>query len=47
MSTLVVGNLGRLAETGFERQDDYPSLLFEGRWYRSDEVFERRRFRAL
>jgi long-chain acyl-CoA synthetase len=34
-------HLGRLAERAFERKGDYPSLLFEGRWHRSGELFER------
>ncbi|MGH2875416.1 MAG: class I adenylate-forming enzyme family protein [Solirubrobacteraceae bacterium] len=34
-------NLGRLAELSFERRGDYPSLLFEGRWYGSGELHER------
>jgi long-chain acyl-CoA synthetase len=34
-------HLGRLAERSFERRGDYPSLLFEGRWYTSGELFER------
>jgi long-chain acyl-CoA synthetase len=36
-------HLGRLAETSFEVKGDYPSLLFEGRWYSSGELFERSR----
>jgi long-chain acyl-CoA synthetase len=34
-------NLARLAEEAFERRGDYESLLFEERWYRSAELFER------
>jgi long-chain acyl-CoA synthetase len=34
-------NLARLAEQAFERRGDYPSLLFEGRWHRSGDLFER------
>ncbi|HZU40060.1 MAG TPA: AMP-binding protein [Solirubrobacteraceae bacterium] len=34
-------NLARLAEQAFERRGDYPSLLFEGRWHGSGELFER------
>ncbi len=34
-------NLARLAEQAFERRGDYPSLLFEERWHRSAELFER------
>jgi long-chain acyl-CoA synthetase len=34
-------NLARLAEEAFERRGDYESLLFEGRWYRSGELFSR------
>jgi long-chain acyl-CoA synthetase len=43
MSTLTPNNLARLAEVAFERSGDYPSLLFEGRWHRSGELFERSR----
>ncbi|TNY35594.1 class I adenylate-forming enzyme family protein [Thermomonospora catenispora] len=35
--------LGRLAEQAWERFDDYESLFFEGRWYRSRELAERAR----
>ncbi|MGH2916381.1 MAG: class I adenylate-forming enzyme family protein [Solirubrobacteraceae bacterium] len=34
-------NLGRLAQASLDRRGDYPSLLFEGRWYGSAELFER------
>ena len=34
-------HLGRLAERSFEVKGDYPSVLFEGRWYRSGELFAR------
>jgi long-chain acyl-CoA synthetase len=34
-------NLARLAERSFEVKGDYESLLFEGRWYRSGELFDR------
>ncbi len=34
-------NLARLAELSFERRGDYPSLLFEGRWHGSGELFDR------
>ncbi|HET8977464.1 MAG TPA: AMP-binding protein [Solirubrobacteraceae bacterium] len=34
-------HLGRLAVESLERRGDYPSLLFEGRWYRSGELFGR------
>ena len=34
-------NLGRLSEEAFERRGDYQALLFEGRWHRSGELFER------
>jgi len=30
-----------LAEAAYERRGDYESLLFEGRWHRSGELFER------
>ena len=36
-------NLARLGEDSFERHGDYESLMFEGRWYRSGELFERGR----
>ncbi|MGH2882028.1 MAG: class I adenylate-forming enzyme family protein [Solirubrobacteraceae bacterium] len=34
-------NLARLAEAAYERRGDYESLLFEDRWHRSGELFER------
>ncbi len=34
-------NLARLAEAAYERRGDYESLLFEGRWHRSADLFER------
>jgi long-chain acyl-CoA synthetase len=34
-------NLGLLAQRHFERRGDYPSLLFEGRWHRSGELWSR------
>jgi long-chain acyl-CoA synthetase len=34
-------HLARAAEAAFERRGDYESLLFEGRWYRSGELFAR------
>jgi long-chain acyl-CoA synthetase len=34
-------NLALLAERAFERNGDYESLCFEGRWYRSGELCER------
>src|SRR3979409_2206003 len=34
-------NLAVLAEQAFERRGDYESLLFEERWHRSSELFER------
>jgi long-chain acyl-CoA synthetase len=36
-------NLAMLAEEAFERNGDYESLLFEGTWYRSGDLFERSR----
>jgi len=36
-------HLGRLVEQSFERRGDYESLLFEGRWHRSGELFDRAR----
>ena len=34
-------HLGRLVEESFQRRGDYPSLLFEGRWHGSAELFAR------
>jgi acyl-CoA synthetase (AMP-forming)/AMP-acid ligase II len=34
-------HLARAAEAAFERRGDYESLLFEGRWHRSSELFHR------
>jgi long-chain acyl-CoA synthetase len=34
-------NLAHLAEAAYERRGDYASLLFEGLWHRSGELFER------
>jgi long-chain acyl-CoA synthetase len=36
-------NLARLAERAFECRGNYPSLLFDGRWHGSGELFERSR----
>ena len=36
-------NLAHLGERSFEQKGDYESLLFEGRWHRSGELFERSR----
>jgi acyl-CoA synthetase (AMP-forming)/AMP-acid ligase II len=36
-------NLARLAEAAYERRGDYASLLFEGHWHRSGDLFERSR----
>ena len=36
-------NLARLGAHAFERHGDYASLWFEGRWYRSGELYERAR----
>jgi long-chain acyl-CoA synthetase len=36
-------NLARLNEDAFERRGDYETLLFEGRWHGSAELFERAR----
>ena len=36
-------SLAALGEDSFERHGDYESLWFEGRWYRSGELFERSR----
>ncbi len=36
-------HLGRLVEDAYARRGDYPSLLFEGRWHRSGELFDRAR----
>ena len=40
-------NLAVLGERAFERHGDHDAVFFEGRWYRSGEIFERtRRFGA-
>ena len=36
-------NLAVLAERSFERKGDYESILFEGRWHTTGELFERGR----
>jgi long-chain acyl-CoA synthetase len=36
-------HLGRLVERSFQRRGDYESLLYEGAWHRSGELFERAR----
>ena len=36
-------NLARLQEDVFERRGDYDALWFEGRWFSSQELFERGR----
>jgi len=42
--TLVtVENLALLAEAAFDQHGDYPSLLFDGTWHHSWELFERSR----
>ena len=41
MSAIAEHNLARLAERAFERRGDYEAVLFEGRWHRSAELFER------
>jgi long-chain acyl-CoA synthetase len=38
---IATSNLARLSEEAFERWGDYETLLFEGRWHRSAELFER------
>jgi long-chain acyl-CoA synthetase len=43
MKSIGEHNLARLAERSFEQKGDYETLLFEGRWYRSGELFERSR----
>jgi long-chain acyl-CoA synthetase len=43
MSAIGEHNLARLAESSFERKGDYPSLLFEGQWHTTGELFERGR----
>jgi long-chain acyl-CoA synthetase len=40
-ATIGEHHLGRLVEQSFERRGDYPSLLFEGVWRRSGELFYR------
>ena len=41
MSAIGEHNLGRLAQESFERRGDYPSLLYEGRWHSSAQLFSR------
>jgi long-chain acyl-CoA synthetase len=41
--TVGAHHLARLAEQSYERRGDYPSLLFEGEWLSSGEIFERSR----
>jgi long-chain acyl-CoA synthetase len=43
VNTLTRGNLAKLAEDAIERHGDYDSMLFEARWYRSADMFERGR----
>ncbi|MGZ4246509.1 MAG: AMP-binding protein, partial [Solirubrobacteraceae bacterium] len=41
MSALGERHLGVLAQRSVEARGDYPSLLFEGRWHGSGELFSR------
>ncbi|HZU61563.1 MAG TPA: AMP-binding protein [Solirubrobacteraceae bacterium] len=41
MSQIGDCNLALTAERSFQRKGDYQSLLFEGRWYTSGELFDR------
>lgn len=41
MSPVAEHHLGRLAERSYERKGNYRSLLFEGRWHESGELFAR------
>jgi long-chain acyl-CoA synthetase len=41
MTALGQHHLGRLVEQSFETRGDYPSLLFDGRWYGSGDLFTR------
>ena len=41
MSPVGERNLGLLAQRSFERRGDYPSLMFEGRWHDSGELWSR------
>ena len=41
MSPVGERNLGLLAQRSFERRGDYPSLMFEGRWHGSGELWSR------
>jgi hypothetical protein len=43
MATVAAQNLARLGEEAQIRRGDYESLWFEGRWYRSGEMFDRSR----
>jgi long-chain acyl-CoA synthetase len=36
-------HLARLAERAYERRGDYPSMLYEGEWLESGEIFDRSR----
>jgi long-chain acyl-CoA synthetase len=36
-------HLARLAERSYERRGDYPSMLYEGEWVDSGQIFERSR----
>jgi long-chain acyl-CoA synthetase len=36
-------HLARLAEQAYERRGDYPSMLYEGQWLSSGDIFERSR----
>jgi acyl-CoA synthetase (AMP-forming)/AMP-acid ligase II len=36
-------HLARLAERAYERRGDYPSMLYEGDWLHSGEIFTRSR----
>ncbi len=40
---MATSNLARMNEEAFERRGDYETLLFEGRWLGSAELFERSR----
>jgi long-chain acyl-CoA synthetase len=43
LTLATVGNLALFADAAFEQHGDYPSLLFEGTWHRSGDLFARSR----
>ena len=41
--TIAEHNLAVLGEQAFERHGDHESIFFEGRWFRTGELFDRAR----